>query len=232
MASEETKADLNAAPAAAASPTAATASDLLARVAAASDAAALLPHFSALAAAIATGDVAITKAEVLAAAKAKRGALGGGWTKECALGFKAVLKAFGGAAGVFALAVGEVVVAAKPLVGHLKLSRVLELVRQEGAGSHLTTFVKVQMLSDDEALVPRSAVRRLRGKAAEIAAAAMAEDVGTVVRIFREAEGDAAAVEAGCLGIFNLARNDAESEIFKALPQVRRVVRVFGECLV
>jgi hypothetical protein len=224
MSSEETKADLLllATPPATASPTAATAASLLALVRDASDAAILLPRFSTLAAAIATGEVAITKAEVLAAAKAKRGALGGGWTKECALGFKAVLKAFGGAAGVFALAVGEVVVAAKPLVGHLKLSRVLEL--RQGAGSHLNQLVKVQMLSDDEALVPRSAVRRLRGKAAEIAAAAMEEDVGTVVRIFREAGGDAAAVEACCLGIFNLARNDAESEIFKALPQVR----VFG----
>jgi hypothetical protein len=56
----------------------------------------LTTRLASLAAAIAGFQITVAKAEVLAAAKAKRAALGaGGWTKECAVALKGVLQAFG-----------------------------------------------------------------------------------------------------------------------------------------
>ena len=93
---------------------------------------ALLARFLGLASAIGEHTVTITKAEILAVAKAKRASLGGGWTKETAKGFQAVLKAFGpGVDRVVARAlivVGSFMILFKnePLPGVRKISRVVE----------------------------------------------------------------------------------------------------------
>ena len=93
---------------------------------------ALHARFRGLSSAIGEHTVTITKAEILAVAKVKRASLGGGWTKETAKGFQAVLKAFGpGVDRVFARApivVGGfmILLKNKPLPGVRKISRVAE----------------------------------------------------------------------------------------------------------
>lgn len=100
-------------------PAAPTAPLLLASLAAAPTVAALATILADLSAAISVRAITVTKAEVLAACKAKKAAEGGAWwTKEAAVGLKAVLKAFGKATSVAALpavCVGHLVVVGKPL---------------------------------------------------------------------------------------------------------------------
>ena len=83
-----------------------TAASLLALVRDAATTDELTTRLASLAAAIAGFQITVAKAEVLAAAKAKRAALGaGGWTKECAVALKGVLQAFGkGVSSVTAVA--------------------------------------------------------------------------------------------------------------------------------
>jgi hypothetical protein len=100
-------------------PAAPTAPLLLASLAAAPTIPALATILADLSAAISARAITVTKAEVLAACKAKKAAEGGAWwTKEAAVGLKAVLKAFGRATSVAALpavCVGHLVVVGKPL---------------------------------------------------------------------------------------------------------------------
>ena len=187
----------------------------------------LRARLAALAAGVASLELTITKAEVLAAAKAKRAALGpgGGWTKDCALALKAVLMAFGGASGVAALppfAVGLVVRAGHPGNGSPKLATILE-IRGGDVDGEGPLVLRLQLLCDEEVdAVPADQVRRLpsgagEGEAAvrEMARAGVDGDVARLLALGRAelAEGggrDAAALECFCLAVFNRTRLDED----------------------
>ena len=105
-----------------------TAASLLALVRDAATTDELTARLASLAAAVAGFQITVAKAEVLAAAKAKRAALGaGGWTKECAVALKGVLQAFGkGVSSVTSnaeLVVGSIVIIRKPYVGSVAANR-------------------------------------------------------------------------------------------------------------
>ena len=148
------------------------------------------------------------KADVTAAAKAKKSADPSCWTPAVAKMFRGVLQSFGtGVAAVPALAAGALVTINKPKVGVPRVCVVLG-VKMLG-GDKIDTMVEVQMLCDDKVSVPLHLIRRVCGsnKAVEIAdAACNHKDYATVLALAREDPCGRATQHVAMICLSNLSR--------------------------
>lgn len=154
------------------------------------------------------------KADVTAAAKAKKSADPSCWGPEVAIKFRGVLQSFGtGIAAVPALAAGALVTINKPKVGVPRVCVVLGI--QELGGDKIdlsrsrSCLVEVQMLCDDKVSIPLHLTRRVCGskKAVEIAdAACNHKDYATVLALAREDPCGRATQHVAMICLSNLSR--------------------------